>query len=182
MKPYQRGVCLWVYAMSSLACAPTIEACRQHLSPLSRLACYDREAAWQPAVSSVTHPAPQLNSFALSHDADTITLSRQSQGATLQIRCQNRITHLTIHLATPWPVAQTAPTTLIDGKPQPVSWFLRQQLRLLEAGRGLTAIDHLKQWQDATLLQLADAEGIRYTIPLQGLANELRPLRQACHW
>ena len=182
MRPALQSVGLWLWAMSCLACESAGEVCQHHLSPLSRLACYDREAARQPAVSSVTHPAPQLTSFALSHDADTITLSRQSQGATLQIRCQNRITHLTIHLATPWPVAQTAPTTLIDGKPQPVSWFLRQQLRLLEAGRGLTAIDHLKQWQDATLLQLADAEGIRYTIPLQGLANELRPLRQACHW
>lgn len=55
------------------------------------------------------------------------------------------------HSSFPWPLTQTAPTTLIDGKPQPVSWFLRQQLRLLEAGRGLTAIDHLKQWQDAAL-------------------------------
>ena len=182
MKLHLRSICLWVCSMGCLACEPASEVCQQHLSPLSRLACYDREAARQPTLSSVTHPAPQLTSFALSHDADTITLSRQSQGATLQIRCQNRITHLTIHLSSPWPLTQTAPTTLIDGKPQPVSWFLRQQLRLLEAGRGLTAIDHLKQWQDAALLQLGDAEGIRYTIPLQGLASELRPLRQACHW
>ena len=182
MKPYQRGVCLWACAMSSLACEPTIDPCQQHLSPLSRLACYDRVAARQPTISPFAHSAPQLTSFVLSRDADTITLSRQSQGATLRIRCQNRITHLAIHLSNPWPHAQTTPTTLIDGKTQPISWFLRQQLRLLEAGRGLPAIDHLKQWQHARLLQLADADGIHYSIPLQGLAKELQPLRQACHW
>ena len=182
MRPYLRGVCLWSCAMGCLACGSASEECQQHLSPLSRLACYDRETARQPTVSPVIHPAPQLTSFALRRDSDTLTLSRQSQGATLQIRCQNRITHLAILLTTPWPATQTAPTTLIDGQTQSIDWFLRQQQRLLEAGRGLAAIDHLKQWQDASLLQLADAEGIRYTIPLQGLASELRPLRQACHW
>ena len=182
MRPYLRGACLWGCAMSCLACEPTSEVCQQHLSPLSRLACYDRETAGQTMVSPVMPPAPQLTPFVLSRDADTLTLSRHSQGATLQIRCQNRITHLSILLTTPWYAPQTAPTTLIDGKPQPIDWFLRQQRTRLEAGRGLAAINHLKQWHYASLLQLADAEGVRYTIPLQGLANELRPLRQACHW
>ena len=78
MKLHLRSICLWVCSMGCLACEPASEVCQQHLSPLSRLACYDREAARQPTVSSVTHPAPQLTSFALSHDADTITLRRES--------------------------------------------------------------------------------------------------------
>lgn len=168
--------------------AAAYEPCWQLVSPLARLACYDRRSE-EPAVPRSRETqipqkpeAPTPSSWVLSQDEHGLTLRRSVPGADVLIRCQHRITHLAIQLSPPWPSDASLPATQLDGEPQAVRWFLRQQQTLLESGRGLPAIAHLKRWQHGHQLQLSDGTGIRHRIPLDGLANALQPLRRECRW
>lgn len=164
------------------------EPCWQLISPLARLACYDRrqEAQAKPRNRDTQVPQkaapPEPKVWVLSQDEHGLTLSRATPGASLLIRCQHRITHLAIQLSRPWSPEASLPTTRIDDETQAVRWFLRQQQTLLESGRGLPAIAHLKRWQHGNQLQLSDGTAIRHRIPLDGLANALQPLRRECRW
>ena len=175
---------LWATSGQAVA----FEPCWQLISPLARLACYDRRPEEQAMLRSRDTQVPQRaappepKSWVMSQDEHGLTLRRATPGASLLIRCQHRITHLAIQLSRPWSQEASLPATRIDGEPQTVRWFLRQQQTLLESGRGLPAIAHLKRWQHGNQLQLADGTAIRHRIPLDGLANALQPLRRECRW
>lgn len=181
----------WLFIAGSWAAYGQVaasEPCGQLVSPLARLACYDRRPEEQTMRQSRDTPVPpravpsEPKSWVMSQDEHGLTLRRSVPGADVLIRCQHRITHLAIQLSPPWPSDASLPATQLDGEPQAVRWFLRQRQTLLESGRGLPAIAHLKRWQHGHQLQLSDGTGIRHRIPLDGLANALQPLRRECRW
>jgi type VI secretion system protein VasI len=179
--------------------------CQWLLSPLVRLACYERWASrhWpQPEVGVsayrlLNHAIPPLTSttkpvgsastsaFVQSTALGRITLSQHSHGATLRISCQQQITHLNIQLETPWPATTPGPELWLDQSPQPARWFIRQQGQVLESGRGLPAIAQLKNWLTAQQLRITmpqEQQGQEMRFTLRGLSEAIKPLRQECHW
>ena len=196
-------VCLWpgiITSASETSVAPqhAITRCYRLLSPLVRLTCYDQqvrnlesnarqrqhratiefaEAKLTSQVSPVT-----VSAFELDIQPDALSLQQRIPGARLMIRCQQRITHLSVHLDQPLPVAATAPALLLDDQPYPVHWFLRQQRQVLESGRGLPAIAQLKSWLGAEQVQFKLDPAPSLQFDLHGLSTAIAPLRQECHW
>jgi type VI secretion system VasI family protein len=186
--------------------------CQLLLSPLVRLACYERWAShhWPqpevgvsayrllndavPPLTLATGPAassdvsPDAPTFVQTMTPGRITLSQHSHGATLRISCQQQITHLNIQLETPWPIATPSPELWLDQIPQSARWFIRQQGQVLESGRGLPAIAQLKNWLTAQQLRITipqehqGQQGQEMRFTLRGLSEAIKPLRQECHW
>ncbi|WP_333498867.1 type VI secretion system-associated protein VasI [Kluyvera sp. CHPC 1.2972] len=64
-------------------------------------------------------------------------------------------------------------------------WFVRENGFLLEASRGLAGIDEIKQLFGAKALTLDTGTGSAVgtlTFNIDGLAQTIAPLREACHW
>ncbi|WP_139764319.1 type VI secretion system-associated protein VasI, partial [Salmonella enterica] len=63
-------------------------------------------------------------------------------------------------------------------------WFVRENGFLLEASRGLSGIDEIKQLFGARTLTLETGNGGagQLIFNIDGLAQTLAPLREACHW
>lgn len=64
-------------------------------------------------------------------------------------------------------------------------WFVRENGFLLEASRGLAGIDEIKQLYGAKALTLDTGTGSAVgtlTFNIDGLAQTIAPLREACHW
>lgn len=194
-------VCLWPGIMASaseLAAEQqhTITKCYRLLSPLARLACYDQQVRHlesntrqhRPSIAfGDAKPTFQISpvtasAFELDIQPDALSLQQRIPGARLLIRCQQRITHLSVHLEQPLPVAVTDPALLLDDQPYPVHWFLRQQRQVLESGRGLPAIAQLKSWLGAEAVQFKLDPEPSLQFDLRGLSAAIAPLRRECHW
>ena len=195
------SICLWPGSDAS-ASAPApgqqhvITTCYRLLSPLVRLACYDQQVrdrtpgllehsphlvSGYPKAASPAFPVT-ASAFELDIQPDTLSLQQRIPGARLTIRCQQRITHLSVHLDQPLPVAVSAPVLLLDEQPYPVHWFLRQQRLVLESGRGLPAIAQLKSWLGAEQVQFKLDPAPSLLFDLRGLSAAIAPLRRECHW
>ncbi|HCR9769389.1 TPA: type VI secretion system-associated protein TagO [Citrobacter koseri] len=63
-------------------------------------------------------------------------------------------------------------------------WFVRENGYLLEASRGLAGIDEIKQLFGAKTLTMVAGSGNagKLTFNIDGLAQTIAPLREACHW
>ena len=194
-------VCLWpgiITSASETSVAPqhAITRCYRLLSPLVRLTCYDQQVRNLESNASQHRPtiafaeakltsqiSPETASaFELDIQPNALSLQQRIPGARLRIRCQQRITHLSVHLDQPLPVAATAPALLLDDQPYPVHWFLRQQRQVLESGRGLPAIAQLKSWLGAEQVQFKLDPAPSLLFDLRGLSAAIAPLRRECHW
>lgn len=193
--------CLWPGFVAS-ASEPAagqqhaITTCYQLLSPLVRLVCYDQQVRDLESEARQHRPAIPLggaklasqispltaSAFELDVQPDTLSLQQRIPGARLTIRCQQRITHLSVHLEQPLPVAASAPVLLLDEQPYPVHWFLRQQRLVLESGRGLPAIAQLKRWLTAEQVRIKLDPAPSLQFDLRGLSAAIAPLRRECHW
>lgn len=153
-----------------------LQGCQQEQNGQLRLACYD-------ALARLKQQPTAENGFQLTTDATTgdLTLTRQiTPQTTFSVSCLNQITHLRVRLTQPWQGDVTAAST--DGLPASASWFVRNQGRLLEFGRGLPAIDELRRWSGKSELVLNGSGDQQLHIALNGLDEALKPLRQQCHW
>lgn len=177
-----------------------LQTCRQEISPLVRLACYDalgnevtssgdkvsaKSATWLAIQEQELARVPNSPPFLLRQDDGNgmAVLTRPVQGgATLAIGCVNSITHIRLRLDAPW-TSETVEVAL-DGQAarSSESWFIRDQGWLLEYGRGLPAIEELKRWLGHRQLQVQVANGVMLQVDLSGLQEALVPLRQLCRW
>ncbi|MGL4925210.1 MAG: type VI secretion system-associated protein VasI [Aeromonas veronii] len=177
-----------------------LQACRQEMSPLVRLACYDalgnevnsssdtvsaKSATWLAIQEQESARVPDSAPFLLRQEESSTAavLTRPAlRGATLAIGCVNSITHIRLRLDAPW--RGESVEVALDGQAtrSSQSWFIRDQGWLLEYGRGLPAIEELKRWIGHRELQVKGANSVVLQVDLNGLKEALLPLRQLCRW
>ena len=158
------------------------QLCQKEPEAQVRLACYDALARVHAPDSEAM--AEERNGFRLEKDSlneGSMTLTRQAaDGVDFSVACLNQITHVRVRLTLPWK-GETV-TAVTDGVPASGNWFVRDRGHLLEFGRGLVAIDELKRWAGLRELTLTSADGREVRIPLSGLGEAVKPLRQQCRW
>ena len=158
----------------------SLQQCQKEQSAELRLACYD---ALGRVSATTAAPAADPTGWRLEKDAlsGDLTLTRSvPPGATFSVACLNAITHIRVRMTLPWEGENV--TATLDGVPASGNWFVRDKGRLLEFGRGLPAIDELKRWSGQHELTLTSDEGREVRIPLTGMGEAVKPLRQLCRW
>lgn len=200
---------------SGLAPASSAQDCRQLVSNLQRLACFDA-AAGTPARSVRQHwSTPELHAPTFSRvmaneagrGADDLTFRANLQGAAapgaegllitapaiasteprtyLAIRCVQNISRL--QLITARPVDAGWVNVQLRGERNatvPTAWQVMENGQVLDAGRGLAAIEQIKPLIGArrihVLSDLAMLDGL--TFDAQGLEPLIEQARRTCRW
>ena len=103
----------------------------------------------------------------------------------LMLSCVDNITRMQVALAHAMTPTDIAVTLTTDTRRIQTRWFIRENGTLLESSRGLSGIDEIKQLFDAKTLTIdtgmENAAG-KLTFNIDGLAEIIAPLRDACHW
>lgn len=182
-------------------------ACRQEPAPLLRLDCYDKAlsapggmiipqpalagVAWQRAMTQEHKRDDHSTTFlvmASGGDNPQVVLTTPAIGVppprpVLMFSCVDNITRLQVALTTPLREGDGAVTLSTERQRANVNWFVRENGFLLESSRGLLGIDEIKQLFGAQSLTLTAPGGnARLVFNITGLAQEIDPLREACHW
>ena len=102
----------------------------------------------------------------------------------LMLSCVDNITRMQVALASPRQESDIPVTLKTEEGVFRSRWFVRENGFLLEASRGLSGIDEIKQLFGAETLTLETGNGGagQLTFNIDGLAQTLAPLREACHW
>ena len=179
------------------------QACAEESSRLERLNCYD--ALFKtPTPSGDTSELPALwhaiERQEAARAADDMGLTVREMGSDVLISvpalgttpprpvmvmaCENLITRFQLHM----PVAiDSARVTLeLSGHGGVIEqqWRVRDGGQVVSGGRGLPAIDTLRQLLGAEELTLRSDEsaldGLRFDV--SGLREDIQPLRDACRW
>lgn len=143
----------------------SINQCANVPDPQQRLDCYDQQSKPLESPPANTREETIPYGFRL-HNGD---------GFSLHVQCRGLLTYLWLEL--PEPVTDT-PQLLLDGIPTKAHWFIQHSGQRLESGRGLPAINRLKQWQQHHTLTLIGQP----PLSLHPLATALIPIRRRCHW
>ena len=104
----------------------------------------------------------------------------------LAIACVDRITRLQLITHPPVAPAQTQVSLFLDGRPlaSAQSWQVLEGGRVIDAGRGLPAIDLLRRMKDGSELRvqsdLLAIDGLHFDAT--GLSELLELQRKACRW
>lgn len=177
--------------------------CAAEASRLERLHCYDalfRSASasghgqalpelWHEVMAQESTRAAEDVGIMASASADEVLLSVPALGTVpprpvLVIGCREAITHFQLHLPEATDASRVDLRLLADGRPLPQQWRIRDGGRVVNGGRGLPAIDTLRQLLDTEELALASdlatLDGLRFR--LDGLRQQIQPLRDACRW
>lgn len=182
-----------------------VVACREESSPLVRLACYDKALssvmgetvqplnigpAWQKAMDQEKKRTDHSTAFLVSAkagDNPTVFITTPAIGfapprPVLMFSCVDNITRMQVALSEPHSDGTVKITT--DNDRFDAHWFLRENGYLLESSRGLAGIDEIKRLMPAKTLTIEGAgSGLpRLTFNITALAQEIKPLRDACHW
>lgn len=203
-------------ALSSKASEPensqlqAVLACRQEMSPLLRLDCYDQSliaaeqgaalptrpvkmpgADWQRAMAQERQRQDHSTTFLVSNsggDNPQVVLTTPAIGVApprpvLMLSCVDNITRLQIALATPYQSKEST-LTLTTGQTQfNVQWFIRDAGFLLESSRGLSGIDDIRRLLgNKTLTLTSEKSALRLVFNIDGLSQAIVPLRQTCRW
>lgn len=182
-------------------------ACRQEPAPLLRLDCYDRALA-QNGVVAVPSPAQAgpawrraMNqergrndhslAFLISDrggDNPLVVLTTPAIGIppprpVLMFSCIDNITRLQVALSAPVQEGDGRVLLATEKNSLSLRWFVRENGFLLESSRGLAGIQQIRQLFGAQRLTLTPQNGATsLTFNITGLAQEIEPLRKACHW
>nr|WP_256484179.1 type VI secretion system-associated protein VasI [Citrobacter meridianamericanus] len=103
----------------------------------------------------------------------------------LMFSCVDNITRMQVAL-THARTENDIPVSLVtEGGVFRSHWFVRENGMLLEASRGLSGIDEIKPLFGAKTLTIDTGTGSaagKLTFNIDGLAQTIAPLRDACHW
>lgn len=190
----------------------TMMACRREPAALERLDCYDHiltpeqtgfdgalvkaryeAGAWKRAFTQEKQRPDNSTTLMMtrsSGERPTVTITTPAIGnvpprPVLMFSCEDNITRMQValtHAMTPDDIAVTLTTD--NGRFQ-THWFIRENGYLLEASRGLSGIDEIKQLFGAKTLTIdtsTDGATGKLTFNIDGLAETIAPLRDACHW
>lgn len=103
----------------------------------------------------------------------------------LMFSCMDNITRMQVALAKALDTHDIAVTLKADSRTFRSRWFVRENGILLESSRGLSGIDEIKQLFGAKTLTVDTGAGNadeKLTFNIDGLAQTIEPLRDACHW
>ncbi|WP_058910616.1 type VI secretion system-associated protein VasI [Entomohabitans teleogrylli] len=195
---------LWADDNAQLA---AVQACRSEPAPLLRLDCYDKAlaaptgatpaapaqagVAWQRAMAQEAQRDDRETAFLVTHsggDNPQVVLTTPAIGVApprpvLMFSCVDNITRLQVALTMPVRERDGAVSLATENRRISVGWFVRENGFLLESSRGLAGIEEIKQLFGAQRLTLSlPGDASRLVFNISGLAQEIDPLRTACHW
>ncbi|HCM9557993.1 TPA: type VI secretion system-associated protein TagO [Enterobacter cloacae subsp. cloacae] len=190
-----------------------MSACRKEPAALERLDCYDRiltpvrtegfagalvkarydGEAWTRALAQEKQRTDNSTGLLITRaegERPTVIITTPAIGnlpprPVLMFSCVDNITRMQVALGSPR-TENDIPVVLSTDKGQFRSrWFVRENGSLLEASRGLSGIDEIKQLFGAKKLTLDTGTGSatgKLAFNIDGLAQIIAPLREACHW
>ncbi|MFQ0835061.1 MULTISPECIES: type VI secretion system-associated protein VasI [Citrobacter] len=190
-----------------------MSTCRKEPAALERLDCYDHilapvrpegfagalvkarydGEAWTRALEQEkqrTDNSIGLLITRMEGERPTVIITTPAIGSlpprpVLMFSCVDNITRMQVALTSPRR-ENDIPVVLVTDRSQfRSSWFVRENGSLLEASRGLSGIDEIKQLFGAKTLTLdtgTDSATGKLTFNIDGLAQTIAPLREACHW
>ncbi|KFC05297.1 VasI family type VI secretion protein [Trabulsiella guamensis ATCC 49490] len=183
--------------------------CRSESSPLLRLDCYDSAfsddgpqmadvpvakggVAWQRAMDQEKTRDDHTTAFISTNsggDNPQVILTTPAIGETpprpvLMFSCVDNITRLQIAVAVPLKSGEGNVLLKTDRNQYDVNWFIRENGYLLDASRGLAGIEEIKQLfgSESVTVSLPGRSSPHLIFNIEGLAQEIEPLRKACHW
>lgn len=198
---------------SAQATVSAMMTCRREPAALERLDCYDRilapeqpgfesalvkaryeGEAWKRAFTQEKQRTDNTTTLMITQtpgERPTVVITAPAIGSipprpVLMFSCVDNITRMQValtHAMTPNDIAVTL-TTDTTRRFQS-RWFIRENGYLLEASRGLSGIDEIKQLFGAKTLTIdtgTDNAAGKLTFNIDGLAQIITPLREACHW
>lgn len=178
-------------------------ACAEQTSRLERLNCFDAifqaddEPVSTDALPALWHAIERQES---ARDQDDVGLLVHTQGEDvlmsvpalgttpprpiLVMACEKLITRFQLHLPTPLNEARVDLQLTGNGMAVQQQWRARDGGQVLSGGRGLPAIETLRQLLNANEVTMrsdvAMLDGLRFDV--SGLREEIQPLRNACRW
>lgn len=204
-------ICLCLLSMSAVLQADESEdileqarQCSQEGSRLDRLGCYDDLFLVEQRASSDNVALPPLwhsvisqeqgrdvNDFGLkvSAQGSEVLMTVPARGTTpprpiLVLACEKMITRFQVHLPNALDTARVSLRVAADGQDVSQQWRVRDNGHVVSGGRGLPAIETLRQLLSANELVLssdaAALDGLRFDV--SGLRQQIQPLRSACRW
>ncbi|KNC89675.1 type VI secretion system-associated protein VasI [Trabulsiella odontotermitis] len=183
--------------------------CRNESSPLLRLDCYDSAlsddesqtpdqpapkggVAWLRAMAQEKTRDDHTTAFIVTNSGGEnpqVMLTTPAIGETpprpvLMFSCIDNITRLQIALSSPLKSGEGNVSLKTDRNQYDVNWFIRENGYLLDASRGLAGIEEIKQLfgSETVTVSLTGRSSPHLIFNIQGLAQEIEPLRKACHW
>ncbi|WP_370641278.1 type VI secretion system-associated protein VasI [Lelliottia sp. WAP21] len=188
-----------------------MQDCRAEPATLERLDCYDRllaptrpdfsgalvkaqlqGEAWRRATEQEKRRTSHDTAFLVTQgesEQPLVIITTPALGTVpprpvLMFSCVDNITRMQVALTQPYQNNDIAVTLSTDTGSFRSRWFIRENGYLLEASRGLSGIDEIKQLFGAKTLTIdtgVSAAG-KMTFTITGLAQTIAPLREACHW
>lgn len=179
------------------------QACAEATSRVERLNCYDalfkdaapaNDASELPALwhaierQEAARPADNVGLLVKQTD-DSVLISVAALGTTpprpiMVMACEKLITRFQLHLPTPLNEARVDVQLTGSGGTIEQQWRMRDSGHVVSGGRGLPAIETLRQLLNASDVTLrsdvAELDGLRFNVA--GLRQDIQPLREACRW
>lgn len=189
-----------------------MSACRKQPAALERLDCYDHILAPQSdtgfagalvkarydgearkrAFEQEAQRADNSTALLLTRtegEHPTVIITTPAIGSlpprpVLMFSCVDNITRMQVALSVSRQEHDIPVTLKTESGAFRSRWFVRENGYLLEASRGLSGIDEIKQLFGARTLALetGTSGSGQLTFNIDGLAQTLAPLREACHW
>ncbi|GJL37725.1 type VI secretion-associated protein [Enterobacter hormaechei] len=185
-------------------------ACRKEAAPLERLACYDQILApvqeqefdglpvkaryqgesWTRAMEQEKRRTDNSTVLLLTQrpgERPTVIITTPAIGSlpprpVLMFSCIDNITRMQVAL-THTRTENDMPISLVTESGAFRShWFVRENGMLLESSRGLAGIEEIRQLFGAKTLTIDTGLDKKLTFNIDGLAQTIAPLRDACHW
>lgn len=186
--------------------------CRREPAALERLDCYDHILAseqpgfdgalvkasyegegWKRAFTQEKQRPDNSTTLMLTQSGEkrpTVIITTPAVGnvpprPVLMFSCVDNITRMQVALARAMIPDDIAVTLITDNGRFQSHWFIRENGYLLEASRGLSGIDDIKQLfgsKTLTIITGTDSAATKLTFNIDGLAKTIAPLRDACHW
>ncbi|MGZ0749315.1 type VI secretion system-associated protein VasI [Kluyvera sichuanensis] len=194
------------------ATVDAMHLCRKQPAALERLDCYDRilspqfdtgfvgalvkaryeGEARKRAFEQETQRGDNSTALLLTRtegERPTVVITTPAIGSlpprsVLMFSCVDNITRMQVALVLPRQESDMPVTLKTDRGLHRSRWFVRENGFMLEASRGLSGIDEIKQLFGAKTLTLEGGNdgSVQLTFNIDGLAQTLTPLREACHW
>ncbi|EAM4775125.1 type VI secretion system-associated protein TagO [Salmonella enterica] len=201
-----------VFAGDEQVTLEAMSACRKEPAALERLDCYDRILAPQfdsgfagalvkarydgearkRAFEQEAQRADNSTALLLTRtegEHPTVVITTPAIGSlpprpVLMFSCVDNITRMQVALSASRQEHDIPVTLKTESGAFRSRWFVRENGFLLEASRGLSGIDEIKQLFGARTLTLETGNGGagQLIFNIDGLAQTLAPLREACHW